>query len=206
MALFPRTILPSQVKPVKVPGGLVSVGHTGGVQLRSSVRAGRSWTERWWALAAGTPDVEELIAAVELHFNESITTTLTHLLLPGSGKAPNGVGGGTPLVVGASEAGNTLDTDGWPLGTADVMRIGDVFALAGLNQLFRVVTSDVTSDGAGAATIDINPPILVGSSPANNAALTITGNLLRAFIVDYDMPPTDAAEFVSLTVQFREAP
>jgi len=205
MATFPRTILPNQVKPVKVPGGLVSIGTTGGVQLRGNVRAGRTWEERWWALQAGEVDEEVLQAFVEEHYNTPATFDIVHRLLPGCGKAPNGAGGGTPLVAGASEAGNSIATDGWPF-TTTVMRRGDCFKIAGLNQLFRNINADVVSDGAGLATVNLNPPILVGSSPANDAALTLVDNTMRAIIIDYDMPSADAAEFLSLTVRFREAP
>ena len=205
MATFPRTIKPAQVTPPKVPGGVVSVGTTGGVQLRSNVRAGRRWEERWRALAAGSTGVELLIAFVEEHYNAAATFDILHQLLPGCGKAPNGAGGGTPLVVGGSEAGNSIATDGWPNSTT-VMRRGDCFKINALDQLFRVINADVTSNGSGVAAVPLNPPILVGSSPANNAALTLTGNTMRAFVEDYDMPGVGAAEFISLTVRFREAP
>ena len=205
MATFPRTILPNTVKPAKVPGGLVSVGTTGGVQLRGNVRAGRTWDERWHALVAGSTNVELLIAFVEEHYNKPATFDILHQLLPGCGKAPNGAGGGTPLVVGSSEAGDSIATDGWPNSTT-VMRRGDCFKLNALNQLFRVITADVVSNGSGVATVQLNPPILVGSSPANNAALSLTGNTMRAIVVDYDLPDVDASEFVSMRVRFLEAP
>lgn len=205
MALFPRTVLPNQSRTPKVPGSLVSVGNTGGIHQRSNLRAGREWTERWWSLDPDDADVQALIASVEQHHNTAEFATVTHLLLPGSGRAPLGAGGGTPLVAGASQSGSSLAVDGATATVTNWKRAGDVFTIAGLDQLFRVL-ADANSDGGGNVTLSINPPILAGSSPADNAALTLTGCLLRAKVIDYDLAPSEADEFVSLQVRFREAP
>lgn len=208
MPTFPRTLPPQVVGLPKVPTGLISRSRTGGVQLRSEVSAGRVWQETWPVLSAGSADAQALFTFVEDAHNLLTTFDITHYLLPGSGKAPNGTGGGTPLVVGAAESGTSIATDGWPASTNGNMLPGDVFTIDGLNQLFRC-TASVDSDGAAppAATLALNPPILAGASPANNAALTITGATLRAFIADYT--PTAAApdEFIAgFTVTFVEAP
>tara|TARA_R110000765_G_scaffold344723_1_gene435008 strand:- start:348 stop:974 length:627 start_codon:yes stop_codon:yes gene_type:complete len=208
MPAFPRTVIPGKVTLPKVPTGLVSRARTGGVQLRSEVSAGRTWRETWpQALLASNADVQALFTFVEDARNMLTTFDITHYLLPGSGMPANGTGGGTPLVVGATEAGTSIATDGWPASTSDNMRAGDVFTIAGLNQLFRA-TADVDSNGSGAATIGINPPILVGASPANNAALTIGGATIRAYIADYSpMPEAGPDQFVGgYWVQFQEAP
>lgn len=114
--------------------------------------------------------------------------------------------GGTPLVNGANQgltnAGATdnpfalttsLVTDGWTAAAAARLNAGDTFTLpsvfsvnpetkqsTGVLQSF-VVTANVSSDGAGNATIIISPAIIAGGAyqnvtarPADNAALTIT--------------------------------
>jgi len=102
--------------------------------------------------------------------------------------------GGTPLVNGASQSGSSLITDGWTAAAASRLKKGDVFTIAGVfgvNPQSRqstgtlrqfVVTADVSSDGAGNATIPIFPAITtsgafqtVTGSPADNAAITILG-------------------------------
>lgn len=102
--------------------------------------------------------------------------------------------GGTPLVVGASQTGSTLLTDGWTAAAALRLNKGDVFTVAGVfsvNPQSRqttgvlqqfVATANVSSDGTGAASIPISPPIITSGafqnvtvSPADNAALTISG-------------------------------
>ena len=86
-------------------------------------------------------------------------------------KTAQGTPGGTPLVNGASQTGNSLVTDGWTNSTL-VLKAGDYISVAGTqNQLFMVV-ADATSDGSGNCTITIEPSIRV--SPENNAGITFT--------------------------------
>lgn len=102
--------------------------------------------------------------------------------------------GGAPTVTGAGQTGSSLITGAWTAAAANRLKRGDIFTVAGVNQVKAqsgddlgvlqqfVVTGDVDSDGAGAATIPIDPPIIVTgafktvtASPANGAALTIVG-------------------------------
>lgn len=105
----------------------------------------------------------------------------------------NGVLGGTPLVNGATQTGNSLITDGWTAAALQRLNQGDTFTLAGVfsvNPQSRqstgilqdfVVTANGSSDGAGNMTVTISPAINptgqfqnVTNSPADNAAITIT--------------------------------
>lgn len=102
--------------------------------------------------------------------------------------------GGTPTVNGAGQTGASLVTQAWTAAAANRLNKGDIFTIASVfavnMQNYRsttqlqqfVVTANTASDGAGAATIPIYPPIItsgayqtVDSSPANAAALTIFG-------------------------------
>lgn len=101
--------------------------------------------------------------------------------------------GGTPVVGAAGGTGNTLATSGWTAAAALRLRAGDTFTIAnvfavnlqsrqstGKLQSF-VVTSDFSSDGAGAGTVSISPAIVtsgqfqtVDSAPVAGAAITVT--------------------------------
>lgn len=103
--------------------------------------------------------------------------------------------GGAPLVNGVPAQGaTTLVTDAWTAAAAARLKKGDVFTIANvyaINPQSRVstgqlrqfvVTADVSSDGAGNATIPISPAIAstgalatVNAMPADNAPLTIMG-------------------------------
>lgn len=108
--------------------------------------------------------------------------------------------GGTPLVNGASQTGNTLVTDGWTAASAKRLNNGDVFTIAGVyavNPQSRqstgslqqfVVTADTNSDASGNATIPISPAITptgqfqnVTAAPADNAAITVVGTAGNAY-------------------------
>ena len=205
MPTFPRTVEPRSSSVPVVPGALLSVGQSGKVQTRSELSMGRVWTETWPVIKAGTEDVEELLAFIERALNTLFVFDILHTHLPGCGKPINGAGGGTPLVRGASQSGESLITDGWPNSTT-VFKAGDCFEVAGLNQLFRAF-GDVTSDGSGIATITINPPILAGSSPADNAVIDHTSVTIRAIVESYSAPPVAPADLMAgLSVTFREAP
>lgn len=205
MATFPRTIPPYTSTLPAIPPALKSVGLTGKVQTRATTSIGRVWTETWSVLSASASNVQALVAFIETHFHQGTVLDVIHYQLPGSGKAPNGAGGGTPLVNGASQTGASLVTDGWSNSITGVVYSGDVFRVAGLNQTFRS-TSTVNSTSSGAATLTINPPIAAGGSPANNAALTRASCVVRAVIDSYDLPSCPPDQYFSgLSVTFREA-
>jgi hypothetical protein len=107
--------------------------------------------------------------------------------------------GGTPLVNGASQTGTSLITDGWP-NTTTVLKAGDRFTV---NGELKMVTSDVTSDGAGNATISFEPALR--ASPANDAPIT-TSNPTATFMlsgprVQWSNRPAD---FSGFTIEFIE--
>ena len=83
---------------------------------------------------------------------------------------PQGSAGGTPLVNGGSQTGRSLVTDGWTVSTT-IFKAGDYLKLAGNDKVY-MITADVSSDGAGNATISIEPALV--SSPADNAVVTYT--------------------------------
>ena len=105
----------------------------------------------------------------------------------------NGGVAGTPLVNGANQTGSSLVTDGWTAGTT--IKKGTIITISGVYAVhpetknsYRflqqfVVTSDVTADGTGNATLPISPAITtsgpyqnVSGSPADNAAITVLGS------------------------------
>jgi hypothetical protein len=101
--------------------------------------------------------------------------------------------GGSPVVNGAGQTGSSLITSGWTAAAASRVKKGDVFTV-GINAVNPqnlqdtgalrqfVCTADGSSDGAGALTLQISPPIIISGpfatvtgSPANSAALTFLG-------------------------------
>lgn len=101
--------------------------------------------------------------------------------------------GGTPLVNGVPTSGaTTLAIDGWTASITNILLEGDIFTIAGVNAVNTitgedlgilrqfVVTADASSNGSGALTASIDPPITssgprrtVSALPADDAALTM---------------------------------
>lgn len=84
---------------------------------------------------------------------------------------PRGVGGGSPLVNGGTQTGETLIIDGAPVSTTGWLKAGDYFQLgSGATSHLHKLVSDVNTDSSGNATLDFVPPLR--GSPADNAAIT----------------------------------
>lgn len=103
----------------------------------------------------------------------------TFLLGDLANPAPRGSAVGTPLVNGAGQTGQQLATDGWQVSTSGVLLAGDWFHVGtGLTQRLYKVLNDADSDGAGAATLDVFPPLR--ESPVDDAPL-VTSNARGVF-------------------------
>lgn len=85
--------------------------------------------------------------------------------------------GGTPLVDGASQTGNTLTVDGCSLSVTNWIRAGDYFSVIvnGEPEL-KMATADASSDGAGDITLTFEPKLR--ASPDNNAAIYVEDGVL----------------------------
>jgi len=170
-----------------MPGPLVAVGASGKLQTRATGQIGRRWDETYGPMDMEDPAVRDFVARLNNWRRNATVVDVAH-----PGVTTLGAGGGTPLVNGASQTGSNLVTDGWPVSTA-VLLAGDVIGVVGLNHRLDV-TADVTSSGTGTATIPINPPILAGGSPANNASISISPVFLCK-IVGITMPRSGRGRF-----------
>lgn len=91
---------------------------------------------------------------------------------------PRGSAGGTPLVNGAGQTGTTLAIDGATASQTGWLKAGDHIQLgSGTTSRLHMVLQDVDTDGSGNASIDIWPSLR--SSPADNAALTLTSPMTK---------------------------
>lgn len=84
------------------------------------------------------------------------------------GNVQRGSLGGTPLVKGAGQTGNSLIVDGCTAGVTNWIRAGDQFQVE--TQL-KICTADANTNGSGETTIYFVPAL--HESPADNAALSV---------------------------------
>lgn len=137
--------------------------------------------------------------------------------------------GGTPIVAAGSQgltnagatdnpyaATTSLATSGWTAAAAARLNKGDTFTIAGVFSVNPetkastgvlqsfLVTADVSSDGAGLATVIVSPAIIAGGAyqnvtarPAASAAITITSGAAGTTYTNNLIWHKDAFTFVS---------
>jgi hypothetical protein len=106
----------------------------------------------------------------------------TFLLAP-SETSPRGVGTGTPLIKGANQTGDTLETDGWTASKTGILKAGDWIHFWEDKTVLHMVLKDANSDGSGNATLELFPRVRI--APADNAAIQ-TINTQGTFRLDDD--------------------
>jgi hypothetical protein len=160
----------------------------------------RSWTEEYFFRV--DENGREFLAQLGNWFRNGIELDVAHPIY----KTTLGVGTGTPLVAGASQTGSSIDTDGWTISQTGILKAGDAVQFAGIKTVYEI-TADCDSDGSGDASLPINPSILVGSSPGDNAAITVTASVLfKAYLVNVSVPPYGPDDFVVVRTAFQENP
>jgi len=117
---------------------------------------------------------------------------------------PQGIATGTPLVNGAHSVGDTtIATDGWTVLQTGILKAGDIIKWAYHNLVYTVV-EDADSDGTGATTITIDPPLEVAL--VTNSAITVNNVpytvRLKDEIVEYR---TTKGGIYTYAVKCREA-
>ena len=101
---------------------------------------------------------------------------------------PRGLAGGSPVVNGAAQTGNTLNLRGCTPSQSPWLRVGDYFHYISPSwqQMHIVVGADVASDGSGHAVLTIEPAIR--ESPADGAAIVTTNPQCIMRLIADDMP------------------
>lgn len=83
-----------------------------------------------------------------------------------------GAYGGTPLVAGGAQTGNTIDIDGCDQNVANWIRRGDYFSIqVGTEHELKMCMADASTDGTGAVTLTFEPRLR--ASPNDNAVIAV---------------------------------
>jgi hypothetical protein len=116
-------------------------------------------------------------------------------------QTPRGAATGAPVVNGAGQTGTTVITSGWTPSVAGILKAGDFIGIGGE---LKMVVADATSDGAGAATLTIEPPLR--ASPPHASAI-ITQRPTAIFKLDEDTArfTTTAPGFDAVSIAATEA-
>jgi len=128
--------------------------------------AGERWEAEVALPAMARADAEQWVAwLLSMRGREG-----TFLLGDPLGATPRGSAGGTPLVNGADQTGDSITIDGCTAGQTGWLLAGDYIQLgSGAGASLHKILQDVDTNGAGQATLDIWPAIR--TAPANNSAV-----------------------------------
>ena len=97
----------------------------------------------------------------------------TFLLGDPLGATPRGSAGGTPRVNGASQTGESITIGGCTASQTGWLKAGDYIQLgSGADSSLHKVLQDVSSNGAGQATIDVWPSIR--TAPADDSVVVVS--------------------------------
>ena len=153
---------------------------------------------QYWKLSASYPPMTRTdFAPIWAFMVKQRGSFDTFTVVPPVIGTPQGPGGGTPLVDGASQTGRTIVTDGWPTGgTLTILKAGDFIKFANHTKVY-MVTADATCDTNGDSTISIEPALL--TSPANDTAITYSSVPFTVYfdgdIVEFSTDQTGVYQF-----------
>ena len=130
------------------------------------------WGGEMWTIDGTLPKMDRAKSAAFKGFLLNLKGRKNPFLFPVPEPEPLGVATGTPLVNGAGQTGNVLDTQGWTPDVTGILKTADWLNLgtAASTRLY-MVTADVDSDGSGNASIPLWPSLR--SSPSDSAAVTV---------------------------------
>ena len=153
------------ISPTSMSWELISntqqfVGISGAIQVAQ--RAGQRWavTLEFGTLASNDRSVLQAFVIQVLGLADNFTLT------PHDYSA-RGAFGGTPLVNGASQTGNSLAVDGCSASISNWIRAGDFFQVG--NEL-KMATEDASTNASGEITISFVPELR--AAPADDAVIT----------------------------------
>ena len=109
---------------------------------------------------------------------------------------PLGAGTGVPAVSSYDQTGRQLSTYGWTPNT-DVLRAGDMFQI---DQRLYMALRNVTSDGAGTASIDVFPRL---KSHVAGSALVLDNPMGLFRLTSNQVPILDVSETALFNINFE---
>lgn len=141
--------------------------------VKTADRGGERWRVRLNFVNLVNPERAEMQA-----FLSRLNGQQHRFTMQNHSESNRGAFGGTPLVAGANQVGNTLNIDGATPSVTNWIRAGDWFSV---NGELKMATIDANSDGSGNVTLTFSPRLR--TSPADNAAVT-TSSGTGKFLLD----------------------
>jgi len=132
------------------------------------------WDGEMWSFEYTTPPCTVDVAEEWIAFANKLQGKFgTFLIGDFSRTASRGVGGGSPVVDGASQTGYALNVRGCPATLFPWLKKGDYFQVGtGSTARLHKLIEDINTDSGGRATLEFVPKLRY--SPADGAAIVIS--------------------------------
>lgn len=174
MATFPLTVIPSSWEWTVLSNDEFFTDAAGGIWTRGRVGNRLQFTLLYQNLVGAT---RRALWAEVMRLNGRRNRLSVDMGLIGYSRA--GAGGGTPVLSATVDAGATqLPISGGPLSTTGFLLQSDWIAV---NGELKMVTADVDTDGAGAATINVWPEVhkdAASATPVQTEPASISGTFV----------------------------
>lgn len=167
--------------------------HTGAVQ--TVARGGERWAAEMHFLNLKGDD-----KAVMKAFYSRLLGQTNRFYMGDYSSVSRGTFGGSPVVNGASQTGDSIDVDGCTASVTNWIRAGDMFAIG---DELKMAVSDKSTSFSGEVTIDFLPRLRV--SPPDNDII-VTTNPVGLFLLESDEmswtnKPNDLSDFVIRAIE-----
>lgn len=167
--------------PLDFPSTLKLNGMTLGLQFTNSVtrspytmeRQAFEWDGQMWMFSYTVPACSNVVADEWIAFADLLHGQFGTFLLGNAARPlPKGIGGGSPLVNGAGQAGYALNVKNAPHSVTQWLKKGDHFQYGtGATARLHRMTADANTDSSGNVTLQFVPKLRY--SPADSSAIVI---------------------------------
>jgi hypothetical protein len=194
---FPSTPAPLTIEVQSFEPTLLSVANNLRRQARS--RGGQRWLFKCTFPPLARADFDPIFAFSVAQRGQFETFTW----VPNTIGTTRGASSESPVVNGALAAGvETASLDGLTASTSNILRSGDFFKFSGHTKVY-MVTSDMSSNGSGVATLNFSPRL--ESAVADNETLTIASVPFQvAFASDVRGYTTDPTAYYQYEIDLIE--
>ncbi len=194
---YPSTPAPLSIEVTSIEPNLVSVATNLRRQVRS--RGGQRWLFKAIYPPLARADLDSIYAFSVAQRGQYEKFTW----VPKTIGTTRGITSESPVVDGALAVGvNAAAVDGLTASTSNILRAGDFFKFSGHTKVY-MVTSDMTSDGSGDATLNFSPKL--STAVANNETITTSSVPFQvAFQSDNRQFTTDRTGYYSYEVNLVE--
>lgn len=158
------------------------IGRDGMLQGPFSAYAQTVTRPKHWRMSCTWKNVYGGQRADLLAFFHRLNGKEHRVRMPFFGQVQRGELGGTPVVDGASQTGNSLNISGGTISQTGWIKAGDIFQAS---NTLHMATADADTDGSGDVTVEFTPEIR--ATLTNGESVAVSASSTTIWILDSDV-------------------